>query len=294
MRSALKNGSFALAGWLLAAFSAALLADEPPLDSTFELTRNLVYRQFDDGTQLRCDIWRQQSAGPHPAVLCVHGGAWATGNKNQMRHVAERLAQAGYVAISINYRLAPKYLFPAQIEDCRAAVRWLRDHADEFNIDRDRLAAYGYSAGGHLVSLLATQPLAARADETIDEKALREARLQCVVAGGAPCDFRELPPDAKFLSYWLGGTRAEKPEQYELASPRKFITAAAPPAFYYHGQFDLLVPRESPQQMVESLKQAGVKASLYVVPNVEHAAALFASQGIDRAIEFLDAELKQK
>jgi len=227
-------------------------------------------------------------------VLCVHGGAWAGGNKNQMRHVAERLAQAGYVAVSINYRLAPKYLFPAQIEDCRVAVSWLRAHADEFKIDPDRLAGYGYSAGGHLVSLLATQPLATEPNEVLDEKTLREARLQCVVAGGAPCDFREMPPDTKFLSYWLGGTRAEKPEQYELASPRKFVTPAAPPAFYYHGQFDLLVPRESPQQMVASLKQAGVKASLYVVPNVEHAAALFASQGIDRAIEFLDAELKQK
>jgi acetyl esterase/lipase len=193
--------------------------------------------------------------------------------------------------VSINYRLAPKHQFPAQIDDCRTAVAWLQSEAKQLKIDAARVGGFGYSAGAHLVSLLATQ--APQADKQIEVEATKPA-LRCVVAGGAPCDFRQLPPDAKFLAYWLGGTRAEKPLQYELASPRRFVTASAAPAFYFHGERDFLVPRESPEQMVASLQQAGVKASLYVVPQAGHAAALFSQEAIARAIAFLDAELKHE
>jgi acetyl esterase/lipase len=200
-----------------------------------------------------------------------------------MNRIADRLAEDGYTCVSINYRLAPKHRFPAQIEDCRAAVAWMRAHQDKLKLDPKRIAGFGYSAGGHLVSLLAT------ADVLKDEP---DTRLQCVVAGGAPCDFRPLPAKWDFLAYWLGGTREANPEAYELASPMKYVTADDPPAFFYHGEEDKLVPRFSPEQMVESLKKAGVDASIYLVPKAGHIEAFFSDDAVGKAISFLNLQLK--
>ena len=124
--------------------------------------------------------------------------------------------------------------FPAQIYDCQAAVRWLRANAAKYKIDPDRIGGYGYSAGGHLVALLG-----ALDDDDFREPGLPadapSARLQVVVAGGAPCDFRALPADSKRLAYWLGGTPAEKPDAYRDASPANYVTADDPPMFFFHG-----------------------------------------------------------
>ncbi len=107
----------------------------------------------------------------------IHGGAWSAGDKWNMRDHARQLAQAGYVAISINYRLAPQFKYPAQIDDCRAGLRWVHQVADQYKIDTSRLAVYGYSAGGHLAALLATDPLEGL------------PRIKVAILGGAPCDF---------------------------------------------------------------------------------------------------------
>ena len=133
-----------------------------------------------------------------------------------------RLVEHGYVACSIDYRLAPKHPFPAQIDDCKAAVRWLRCHAKEFKMDAARIGGYGYSAGGQLVALLGVTDRndgLEGPDATADSPS---TRLQCVVAGGAPCDFRSMPADSIGLAYWLGGSRAEKPLAYQQASPLQF------------------------------------------------------------------------
>ena len=111
------------------------------------------------------------------------------------------MAKHGYAACSINYRLAPKYPFPAQIDDCKSAVRWLRSHAEKYKIDPARIGGFGYSAGGHLVALLGVTD---RSDGLEGPDATADSpstRLQCVVAGGAPCDFRALPADSSRLAY---------------------------------------------------------------------------------------------
>jgi triacylglycerol lipase len=271
--------------WLLA------VARWATAESTITQQRDLTYaRQGDES--LACDMFIPAGDGPFPAVLVVHGGAWMSGNKGQMTGTAVALAEHGYTACSIDYRLAPKHHFPAQIDDCKAAVRWLRSHAKEYKIDPQRLGGYGYSAGGQLVALLGvTDPQDGL--EGPDAKAdSPSTRLQCVVAGGAPCDFRALPADSGRLAYWLGGSRSEKPLLYQQASALNFVTADDPPSFFFHGEDDRLVPLASPRIMVEQLTASRVPATLHSIPGAGHIQTFFNNDARAAAIEFLDKYLQ--
>jgi acetyl esterase/lipase len=245
-------------------------------ESVYQVIRGVTYATRDDG-ELKADVYRPAGAGPFPAVICIHGGAWFSGGRYQMVFAGRRLAEHGYVAIAINYRLAPKHKFPAQIEDCRAAVQWATKSAGQYKIDPERIAAWGYSAGGHLAALLGVS----------------EPRIKAVVAGGAPCDFRQLPADSRALAYWLGGTRSELPDVYRSASPAALVDPKSPPFFFYHGEADVLVPLEQPKDMIAVLKKAGVEAQLHIVPKTGHIAAFLDRQAVEEAIKFLDKHLRK-
>jgi acetyl esterase/lipase len=240
---------------------------------------------------LKADVFLPQGDGPFPAVLVVHGGAWRSGSKGQLSFVSRALAEAGYVAVAINYRLAPAHRFPAQIEDCKAAVRWMRDNAERFKIDPHHIAGWGYSAGGHLVALLGTTD----EDDGLEDSASpagTSTRLQAVVAGGAPCDFRILDPESDQLAFWLGGTRGERPDIYEKASPATYVTSDDPPTLFYHGDADELVMLESPQAMMAALESAQVPTEIYVIPGANHIKAALFGEAVKRGIAFLDKHLK--
>jgi len=249
-----------------------------------------VYAEPDSGP-LKADVYTPLGDGPYPGVLVVHGGAWYIGTRWQLSRVAQILAQHGFTAVAIDYRLAPKYKFPAQIEDCKAAVRWMRREATRLKIDPERIGAFGYSAGAHLVCLLG----ATDADDGLEGKTDDDApstRLQAVACGGAPCEFRVLEPDERMLSFWLGGTRREKPEQYRLASPAAFASADDPPMFFFHGEKDQMVPLNSPVLMCRVLHEVGVEADLYVVPGAGHNWALMDRTALEKSVEFLAAHLQ--
>ncbi|MCA9245986.1 MAG: alpha/beta hydrolase [Planctomycetales bacterium] len=253
-----------------------------------EVERDIEYCVHDD-VKLAADIYRPPGKGPFPGVLVVHGGAWMSGNRNQLAMVARELAQADYVAVAISYRLAPQHLFPAQIDDCREAVRWMRRTSQKWKIDPQHIGGYGYSAGGHLVSLLGTA-----SDEAEAKRGIPSARLQAVVAGGAPLDFRLLPANARILAYWLGGSRSEKPEIYLQASPAAFVSGDDPPCYFFHGEKDALVPVLSPVGMDILLKAAGVSSQVHKVAGAGHIQTLFNTEAREHAIEFLDQVLKRR
>jgi len=267
----------AMLGVVLTGCAAAAAAEGLAAETSYETIRNVVYAEREDRS-LRADVYRPAGDGPFPAVLCVHGGAWAMGHKGQMAGVARRLADAGYVAISINYRLAPKHKFPAQIDDCRQALLWTRKNAQRFGIDPDRLGAWGYSAGGHLVALLGAGGKG----------------LKAVVAGGAPCDFRDAPLDSPRLAFWLGGPRRKLPKVYEAASPASFVSPDDPPMFFYHGRRDEVVRVAHPKEMASALTKAGVKAEVLVIPEVGHLKACFHPDALSKGIDFLDKHLSAK
>ncbi len=258
--------------------------------SSVEVLRNREYVKRDSGP-LAMDVYMPRGEGPFPGVLVVHGGAWMMGSRAQLAAIANALAEQGYTAAAISYRLAPKHPFPAQLDDCQAAVRWLREHASEFKIDPARMGGFGYSAGGQLVALLGTLN-----DDDYREKGVPadapSARLQAVVAGGAPCDFRVLPENSNRLTYWLGGTRGAKPDAYRVASPAAFISADDPPMFFFHGARDLLVPAHSPQRMVALLSAAGVTAEMHTIKEAGHIEALFDRATMEMAMAFADKHLK--
>ena len=242
-----------------------------------------------EGHELLADIYVPHGEGPFPGVLIVHGGGWRSGNKTRLARFGEKLAAEGYTAVAINYRLAPEHLFPAQIDDCKSAVRFMRKNAAKYKADGAHLGALGYSAGGHLVALLGvTDPSNGLEGPDADGTS---TRLQCFVAGGAPCDFRHTPPVTD-LSFWLGGTRAEKPEVYELASPISFVTKDDPPAFFFHGDADVLVPIFGARRMVGKLTEVGVPAELYAIPGAGHGQAAVNPAAADKAVKFFDEHLK--
>ena len=257
----------------------------------FETRLGEVYVERETGP-LKADIYLPEGEGPFPGVLVVHGGAWCMGTRMQLAGFAKLLARHDMVAVAISYRLAPRHKFPAQIEDCKAAVRWMRSTAGELKIDPERIGAFGYSAGAHLATLLGTTDADDGLEGVADPSKHPDTRLQAVAGGGMPCDFRILELDSPRLSFWLGGTRREVGERYRQASPRAFATEDDPPMFFFHGEKDDLVPMLSPWAMCESLQEVGVEAELYVVPKIGHNFAVRDRTALEKSRVFLAKTLE--
>ncbi len=287
-----------LVGVIIAGLS--LRAGGESLD--FKVVRKITYAERASGT-LEADAYLPRGPGPFPGVLLVHGGAWMTGTRRQLAWEGRQLARRGYAALAISYRLAPRHKFPAQLEDCQAALQWMRENAELLKLDAHRIGGYGYSAGGHLVTLLGVMPEDPQAARDSDEPEQAETlqrpdrkdtapRLQVIVAGGAPCDFRAMPAQNRALSYWLGGTRQQVPHLYRLASPAAFVSADDPPSFFFHGQRDWLVPLRSSQQMERQLQAAGVSTEFFLIEGASHLQAFANIEAAHRAMRFLDEHLK--
>ena len=271
---------------LLAGVSA-----QPACAGEFDSYFGETYVQRESGP-LKADIYVPKGEGPFPGVLVVHGGAWYMGTRAQLSGFAQLLASRGLTAVAISYRFAPKFKFPAQIEDCKDAVRWMRQRADQFKIDPERIGGFGYSAGAQLAALLGTTGIDRDSGRQEHGMVNVGTRLLAVAGGGAPCDFRTLPLDLEMLSFWLGGTRRQKGDQYRLASPAAFVSEDDPPMFFFHGENDKLVPIESPMAMCEHLKDVGVQAELYTVPNADHIFAMLDPKALDKCATFLIENLK--
>ena len=258
----------------------------------FKKEGGVVYRKTNE-FELQCDVYIPKGEGPYPAILAVHGGAWRRGSKFIMLRHAWKMAQAGYVVVAINYRHAPEYRFPAQIHDCKHAVRWMRAKAAEYKIDPERIGGYGYSAGGHLVSLLGTTDASDGLEGEIATGFEQfDTRIKCVAAGGSPCEFSWIQDDSPVLSYWLGGTRNQNTSVYFVASPTTYVTPDDPPFFLYHGDGDWLVPVDSSQKLHRRLLETQVPSQHFIAKSSGHVSTFSDLTWMDKAIEFFDSNLK--
>jgi acetyl esterase/lipase len=220
----------------------------------------------------RLDLYLpEKSAGRLPVIVWIHGGAWLGGSKEDCPAVA--LVAKGYAAASINYRLSQHGVFPAQIEDCKAAIRWLRANAAKYHLDPDHIGVWGASAGGHLVALLGTT-----GDKTDWDRAGgntdQSSRVQCVVDWFGPADLTVLgqhgdKPDSP-IARLLGGRLAEVKEKARVASPVTYVTKDAAPFLIMHGDQDNLVPLGQSEQLAAALRKAGVDVTLRVVKDNGH------------------------
>lgn len=274
--------SFAL---LLAGCTAHLskpdAAAPKPLRSAVTVQRDVVYTPGTWPQALLADVYQPAGAGPKPAVLLVHGGGWAAPDRRgQMASIAERLAARGYVVVNATYRFAPEHHYPAPVDDLREALKWMRRQASAHGIDPTRIAAMGYSAGGHLAAQLGV----------LDGPP--EVRVQAVVDGAGPTDLRKYP-GGKLVPQFLGGTQAQVPARFTAASPITHVSADDPPAFLYHGSWDTLVPDHHARDFKAALDAVGVHCEWFRLYGRGHVTA-FLNDGaaIDAALEFLDRTLR--
>ena len=257
----------------------------------YRVVHDQVYTPENWPESLGADIYMPESQMRLPAVLVIHGGGWEKGRtRSDMHDIAVQLAEAGYVAVNISYRFAPAYQFPAQLHDLQQAMHWIHANAGTYQIDTDRIGGFGYSAGAHLVTLLA---MVGEGDELDEPYGGPDTRLDAVVGGGTPSDLRKFD-SGRLVRQFLGGARQEIFAIYEQASPITHITADDPPTFLYHGGWDQLVPVEHAQDMYAELQQTGIESELYINHAYGHIAMfLFGGGAVNEATGFLPLQFNE-
>lgn len=229
-------------------------------DFAYTVNKDVRYSPPDWPQKLYGDIYIPKGDGPFPAVLVVHGGGWSGGSRSNRTATSKALAKAGFVAVNISYRLAPKTRFPGQLYDLQQAMHWMHAHARQYNIDPARIGGFGYSAGAHLVSLLA---LLTPGDALDKPYGGPQTRLKAVVSGGTPADLAAFGKSGRLLRQFMGGTKQQYPGRYAAASPSDHVSPAAPAFFLYNGQWDTLVPISQSENFAAKLQAAGVHVELY-------------------------------
>jgi acetyl esterase/lipase len=281
---------------VLAATAAAQEADGP-LPQGATVHRDLAYVS-DGHPRQKLDLYLPPAEGPLPLIVYIHGGAFRAGDKGEWPPL-EYVAQ-GYALAAINYRLSQHALFPAQIEDCKAAVRWLRAHAKEYGLDPGRVAAGGTSAGGHLAAMVGTA--GSVRDFDVGENLDQSSRVQAVLDYFGPTDFLQMdahrPPGGMVHdtadspeSQLVGGPIQESPEKVARANPITYVSAEAPPFLIVHGDRDPLVPHHQSELLAAALEEAGVPVTFYTVKGGGHGG--FEDPKVDELTrEFLERYLK--
>ena len=277
-----------------AACAAALLASEPTVTTSYDVPYTTA-----GGAELRIDIAQPSIGdGPHPAVLVIHGGAWHEGGREENHRYLLELARRGYVAASPQYRFCPRDTFPAQLEDVKAAVRFLRSNAKALKVDPEKIGAMGFSAGGHLALLLGMTGPEDGFEGAAAAKGVPSARVQAVVDFFGPADLtaKDFSETARsYVDCLIGASAAEKPELAAKASPVNYMGAGDAPVLIFHGSKDTLLPPTQAVELMEKLSAAGVQGRVEFLLGAGHG-----WQGAEwdrtwkETVEFFDATLKKR
>jgi acetyl esterase/lipase len=267
-------------------------------------TGPIVYRDMPYVTngheRQKLDLFVPRTGEKLPLIIRIHGGAWLEGSKEG--EWPNDYLRFGYAVARINYRLSQHAIFPAQIEDCKAAVRYLRANAQKYNLDPNRFGVWGASAGGHLVALLGTAGDVNEFD--VGENLGVSSRVQAVVDYFGPTYFLQMEehrlPDGMVHntadspeSKLIGGYIQDNREKVAKANPITYVTKDDPPFLIVHGDKDPLVPHHQSEILEEALKKAGVPVTLYTVKGGGHGG--FRDPNVPRLTkEFFEKNLKNK
>jgi len=240
----------------------------PAFREAIEVRADLPYAGTDNVRQ-SLDLFlpkERDSDEPLPLIIWIHGGGWRGGSKNGgIGQVGPLVSTGRYVGASVGYRLSDEAIWPAQIHDCKAAVRWLRANADEYGIDPDRIGVWGSSAGGHLVAMLGVSGDVPQLEGEVGGSSDVSSCVQCVVDYYGPTDFlsmnnfdSNIDHDAVDSpeSLLVGGAIHENKDAVRNASPLTYVSENDPPFLIVHGTADNLVPIDQSDQLVAALEEA--------------------------------------
>lgn len=230
-------------------------------------------------------IPKKRSGKKPPLIVWIHGGGWREGNKSDTPAID--IAREGFAVASINYRLVPESVFPAQIDDCIQAIEWLSGQGDKYGFDNTRIGVWGLSAGGHLAALVGTST----------------GLTQAVCDWCGPTDMftfrRQCKPNALFrdssaadmVDDFLGGTPEEKHDLAVAASPISFASPNDPPFLIMHSEGDPIVPFEQSKELFEALKKAKAEVQLIKIPGQDH--VFMDETNFGKAIDFFQTKLNK-
>lgn len=235
----------------------------------------VITYETSDKHQIKADLFlpEQKSATPLPLVIVIHGGGWSA-RTGDMESICHKLNKNGFAALNITYRFAPTHHHPVQVNDVKAVIPWLAENAEKFNLDKNNISVWGYSAGAHLGFILANQ------------KDLN-LKIKSVVVGGIPSYFPYYP-ESPLINKYMGMRFYDNPKAWQEASPTNFVSESSPPTFIYHGVDDSLVGIKQAQIIDAKLTEANVKHEFLAIPNKGHVSLyLFGSDTEDKAIDFI-------
>lgn len=278
---------------------ARRLAQSRRLPEGVKAFRDLEYAKTPQKT-LRLDLFvPEKIVAPVPVIVWIHGGAWRAGNKTNSP--ALPFAAKGYAVASIIYRFSQEAIFPAQVHDCKAAIRWLRAHAAEYKLDAGKIGVWGSSAGGHLAALLGTTGGVKELEGELGNPEF-SSRVQAVCDWFGPSDFLKMneqagtggkmnhdAPDSP-ESKLIGGAIQQNKEKAAKASPLSYVTQDDAPFLMMHGDLDPLVPLAQSQMLRDVLDKAGVAATLHVVKGAGH--GFDGDENLKKVESFFEQHLK--
>ncbi|MBK8094166.1 MAG: alpha/beta hydrolase [Verrucomicrobiaceae bacterium] len=283
---------------------------EPPrpgqLPAGIKLERDIAYIENGDEAQ-KLDIYlpEKPSDKPLPLIVHIHGGGWRAGNKFPCPVSA--MVLKGYAVASVEYRFSQKAVFPAQIQDCQAAIRWLRAHAKDYNFDTEHLGAVGGSAGGHLSALVGTSG-GKKAFPTIGGYFDQSDRVQAVIDIYGPADFstvvQQAAEDKNVKNIFafntpsdpysgLIGAQLDDKAKADAVSPVHYVSKDNPPFLILHGTHDTLVPYAQSVQLEAALKAQNIPVWLQTLPGAGHGGPAFGKPAVIQLMQaFFDKHLK--
>lgn len=272
-------------------------------EDDFQLFTDIEYRRI-QGKKLLMDLYVPAGTASHPVILWIHGGMWQVGDNKRPPPVS-LMTDHGFIIGSITYRFSQEALFPAQLLDCKAAVRWLRQHAEAYRINPEQIGAWGASSGGHLAALLGTT---GDLDlfELSEEASIYSCRVQAVCDWYGPTDFLQMdryaPPDSQLPhdapdspeSLLIGGPIQEHKEKAQHANPITYISPDNPPFLIMHGDQDTFVPIHQSQLLTNALQQAGIEVTFHKLVGTGHGGRNFYTPEIlEMVVHFFSEYLKQ-
>lgn len=275
---------------------AATALEDLPDDYAVE--RDVVYGEGDNARYQKLDIvYHRDTSQRRPAIVMLHGGGFRQGNKAAFHTLMRDYALEGYVTLSVAYRFTQVAPFPAQVEDCKLAVRWLRAHAEKYGVDPDRIGVMGASAGGYLAAMLAFTD---EADGMEGDGPYRDqsSRVQaaaplCAIYDLRPAALHRASPDESGWKVFLGTAPSDDPELAARASPIAHVSKEAPPILLVHARDDIAAPVYFAQDLADALDRAGVPCELHLVKGTAHGWSLPYEEDVPQHLrEFFARHLK--